>query len=213
MSTATKTAATSKTPYKQLLIRAKNLQATAKANVYARVKLLVRVYQDEQFRLEHGANDFALADALDQYVDDTGWGFLELKTILEYFPKDQDWRNNRLTKLHADVMQEKRRQRRAAKDRQDTPAPKKPTKADVKKLEQDRRHWEAKYREAAARADQRQSEAAVPTPKEAEQVETLRAQLNAAKARIVELERENETLRSRCNLLQRRLEEAAMALA
>jgi len=212
MTTATQTAANSKTPYKTLLVRAKNLQQTAKANVYARVKLLVRVYRDEQFRLEHGANDFALADVLDQYLDDTGWGFWELKTILEYFPNRDDWRNHRLTKLHADVMAEKRRQAKAATASTAKPKAKKPTKADVAKAEKDASYWKAKYQAAAARAVERQADWEAKRPTDAQPTDeasaSLPEQLAQAKARIAELEQENAVLRRRVRKLQVLLHEA-----
>jgi len=193
----------SPTPYKKLLIQAKTLQATAKANVYDRVTLLVQVYDDDTFRLEHGADDFALANVLNQYLDDTGWDFLELRSILEHFPEREQWQENRLTKMHQEVMDKRRRKAQA---KPTNGKPKRVTKADVARLEQDRRHWEARYRAAVARADGNREQAASREPRNG-QTSSCITTLAAAEKRVAELEAENEALRNENRELRLKLRE------
>lgn len=190
-------------PYKQLLIQVKNLQQNAKANVYKRVKLLVQVFDDPDFRADHSADDFVLSGILDQYVSDIGWGFMELRSILEHFPGESDWKTNRLSKMHDAVVQERRKQQRTEAQ----PVRRKPrrvTNADFEAVKNENRELRAKYQDAIARGLNRQETqtASVQDNGKPSQVAKLREQLAAAKKRIAELEAENAELR-------RQLEEIA----
>jgi len=186
-------------PYKRLLIQAKNLQQTAKANVYKRVKLLARVFDDEQFRLDHGGDDFVLAGILDEYVADIGWGFMELRSILEHFPDEPAWRTGRLSRMHDEVV----RARRARAMQESQPVRRKPrrvTNADFEAVKNENRELRAKFQAAIARGLARnetaQGNGHAPGGMEAEII-MLRKQLATARRRIAELEAENADLRKR----------------
>ncbi len=201
-----RTNATSPKPYKRLLIQAKNLQATAKANVHKRVTLLVQVFDNQQFRIDHGADDFVLAGILDQYVSDIGWGFMELRSILEHFPNEKDWKESRLTKMHDEVVKQRRKQ--AATEKQsEAPVRRKPrrvTNADFEAVKNENRELRAKYREAASRGLDRQ-DAAMPegsNGKQESEVVRLRRELAVAKKRIASLEKENAELRTQLQKYQ-----------
>lgn len=187
--------------YKRLLIQVKNLQQNAKANVYKRVSLLVQVFNNEGFRLDHGADDFVLSGILDQYVADIGWGFMELRSILDHFPNEADWKTNRLSKMHDDVVRD-RRSKAAAEKQQDAPVRRKPhriAKADYEAVKNENRELRAKMRAAAVRGLERlelhQGNGKAPSNSKPSEVESLRKQLAAAKKRIAELEAENADLR------------------
>ena len=200
-SQAKTTSEASAKPYKRLLIQAKNLQANAKANVYKRVKLLVQVFDDADFRIDYGADDFVLAGILDQYIADIGWGFMELRSIIEHFPDEADWKTGRLSKMHDEVV--KARRAKAADDKQESaPVRRKPhriAKADYEAVKNENRELRAKYKAACARGlDRQATPEALPTANgngKPSEVETLRKQLAAAKKRIAELEAENAELR------------------
>jgi hypothetical protein len=199
------TTAVSPKLYKQLLIKVRDLQQTAKANVYQRVKLLVQVFANEDFRLDHGADDFVLSGILDQYVSDIGWGFMELRSILEYYPNEADWKDNRLTKMHDEVVRDRKKRAAASKEQGQAVRrkPRRVTNADFEAVKNENRELRAKYNAACRRAVDRQLQAPSNSNGNATaEVVTLRQQLREAKERIAYLEAENARLKQHIADLQ-----------
>ena len=92
--------------YKKLLIEALALRAQGGKSAYQRAKLLVQVYQDRDFRAEAGnVDDFRAAEVLDEYVEDLALQFLELKSMIEHFPKESQWGEGKLRSMYREVME------------------------------------------------------------------------------------------------------------
>jgi len=92
--------------YKKLLIEALALRAQGGKSAYQRAKLLVQVYQDRDFRAEAGnVDDFRAAEVLDEYVEDLALQFLELKSMIEHFPKESQWDEGKLRSMYKEVME------------------------------------------------------------------------------------------------------------
>ncbi len=190
------TAAASPKPYKRLLIEAKSLQTTAKANVFKRVKLLVKVFDDQEFRADHGADDFVLSGILDQYVADIGWGFMELRSILDHFPTEREWKSGRLSKMHDAVLQE-RRKRQAEEPKPSRRKSQPISRAEADAIRNQNRELRAKYQAAMSRGIERQEDKQHAEETPPGEVQNLRSRLAAAQKRIEELERENAQLKRR----------------
>lgn len=95
--------------YKQLLIEAKKLHGKAGLGAYQRAKILVQVFDDRDFRADHGnLDDFQAADLLSEHVSDLCLGFLELRAMLAHFPSEADWKNGNLRRMHAEMLEANR---------------------------------------------------------------------------------------------------------
>lgn len=96
----------SKSTYKDRLLKAKELRSESGANAFDRVALLVEVFNDRDFRLDCGnVDDFRAAETLDAYVDDLCRDFLELKQMIEFYPKREQWSDGKLNTMHRAMMQ------------------------------------------------------------------------------------------------------------
>ena len=85
--------------YKQHLKNVSELKSSGISCLHQRVKILVKVFDDATFREDIGGDDFALASALNKYVDDCALSFLELRTVLQTFPNEADWIKTSLRQL------------------------------------------------------------------------------------------------------------------
>ena len=92
--------------YKKLLLEALELRGQGGKSAYQRTKLLVQVFQNREFRAEAGnVDDFRAAEVLDEYVEDLALRFLELKAMIEHFPKERDWSEGKLRSMYKTVME------------------------------------------------------------------------------------------------------------
>jgi len=92
--------------YKKLLLEALALRAQGGKSAYQRIKLLVAVYKDRDFRIEAGnVDDFRAAEVLDEYVEDLALRFLELQAMVEHFPKESQWSEGKLRSMYKEVME------------------------------------------------------------------------------------------------------------
>jgi uncharacterized protein YceH (UPF0502 family) len=90
--------------WKELLSEARSLMGRAGANAYRRAKILCRVFNDVDFRAAHGnLDDFQAADLLDDLVQDLCLSFLDLRRVLDRFPRRKDWREGRLSRMFAEA--------------------------------------------------------------------------------------------------------------
>jgi hypothetical protein len=105
--------------YKQQLLECLALRQQGGKSAYKRAKILLFVYNDNDFRLDHNNfDDDKLANILDTYVEDLAIRFWHLKALLEYFPDEHQWAEGRLRSMleemqtAQDVQQTKPIQRR-----------------------------------------------------------------------------------------------------
>ncbi len=93
--------------YKRLLLECKELGKQGRKGAYALATKLTKVFADDAFRQDIGAtDDFAVADALSEYTGDLCLSFLELRTLLEEFPQEEEWAAAKsLAKLYDDACQ------------------------------------------------------------------------------------------------------------
>lgn len=90
-----------KKSYKTLLLEARDLRGQAGINAHKRATLLVKVFDDRDFRSEIGAtDDYGAAEMLDAEVEDLCLSFLQLREILKRFPNEQDWSDGKLRTLY-----------------------------------------------------------------------------------------------------------------
>jgi len=94
-----------KTSWKDLLLKAKQLDRRVMANLYERTSLLVRIFDDAEFRADVGArDDHQAADWLDAEMNaDVGLNFLQLRAIFLEFPKQHAWQDTTLRELYAQL--------------------------------------------------------------------------------------------------------------
>lgn len=90
-----------KRSYKTLLLEARELRHEAGKNAHKRATLLVKVFDDRDFRDEVGAiDDFAAAECLNAEVEDLCLTFLQLREMLKAFPLEADWADGKLRTLY-----------------------------------------------------------------------------------------------------------------
>lgn len=90
--------------YKKKLINVSELKASGIERLHERVKLLVEVFEDHDFRTDINGDDFAMSAALDKYVDDCALSFLELRSVLQSFPDPDEWKKTSLRQLYANAV-------------------------------------------------------------------------------------------------------------
>jgi len=91
-----------KKSWKKLLENVKALFAEARVNLHAITVLLVKIWEDKDFR--HDAqleDDYAASDWIDEYITDTDLTFLELRAVLVQFPKEEQWKESTIRDLYA----------------------------------------------------------------------------------------------------------------
>lgn len=177
-------------PYKTLLIEARRLREEAGSNAYERAKLLVGVFADSDFRADYQQYDDAkLAEELDQYVDDLALDFLQLKALYERFPSSSDWEDGRINKLYRTLIEEKANEQRRKANNDVRPVVERVTKKDVAQLRDQLQRAEVRVGENALRAETAENE-----------VQSLRAENAALKAKIARLEGRIEELERRRQL-------------
>ena len=121
----------SKSTYKDILKRVLELRSRASLVIYERTQLLNEVFDDTDFRADLGnADDFKAASALDRYVDDTPYGFLQLRSMLKAFPERKQWEKMTLRDIYQQTLEANRPKREVSR-----PAVKRATKEDLETLE------------------------------------------------------------------------------
>ena len=98
---------TTSVAYKQKILRVEQLRNSSRQNIHQRVRLLVDIFADEEFRADHhDLDDFGLAELLDAYLEDTALTFREAQRVLEKYPKYADWQTKSLRELYAEATAE-----------------------------------------------------------------------------------------------------------
>lgn len=154
--------------YKTLLLEVKTLHAAIGHKAFEIAVRLVEVFEDREFRADLGnVDDFKAADVLDGYCCALPLDFFELRDLLQRYPDQKDWAAGDLKKMFARMLQEKEQSARA----------------DTQK--QSRKVITRKQHEAMCEEMNRWKSRAHFLGKEVQEL----------KARIVELEAENGSLR------------------
>ena len=182
----------SQKPFETKLAAVRKLVGGMRTALYDAVKLCCDVFEDRAFRdylrVERGlvVDDFVAADALDAELTESGFGFLELRTMLELFPDREQWQTTTLGDMHTAVLK-----RTEQHDERETKRAVTRVKlADHKEVcdERDRAVKRAESLEVDVR--QRQDEVGMLRA----QVANLEKQLAEANGRISELSAEIERL-------------------
>lgn len=91
--------------YKAKMLRALKLKSQGALAIYEMTRLAVEIFDDADFRLDHGnADDFRCADVLDdQLFAEFGWSFFDLRRMLQKFPEKKHWQAGKLRHLYEEV--------------------------------------------------------------------------------------------------------------
>lgn len=92
----------------------RNLRKQSSSLLYDRVKLLVDVYNDMEFRRWCSDNHADELDYMDSEIDDTGIGFLTWMAVLEAHPNQEEWLRQNVRVLAAEAMDADREKKKAA---------------------------------------------------------------------------------------------------
>lgn len=169
----------SKPNYKAILKTLSRMKSDAASALHERATLLVEVFDDRDFRSDLGnVDDFKAAKVLDEYVDDTPYTFLALRTMLAKYPVADTWATQPLGELYHEAHA---REPAEATKRTRTVATKKEVEelATAKKAAEGR----ARYLETQLTEERRSREELI------EENRALRRELHIAHGRITELEK------------------------
>jgi len=159
--------------YKQLLIQAGRMQAKTRD----RIKLLVEVFEDGQFRADlGGADDVQAAKVLDGYVKDLAITFLESHAVLMRFPDAEDWKSGDLRGMYQTVRDESRALR--DEDENGRKSPRRITIIEHEKIVAENSELEGRNKYLQSEVNHLRTENA-----------SLREQIATLKGRLTELER------------------------
>jgi len=120
--------------WKKLLLDAKRHYANLATNLYKLTKALVALYDDAEFRAEIGARN-NLEEWIDQEFPGLPFRFVELRAILEHYPKEKDWAANKLSVL-ADAIPEVETEKKERKK------PERITKKEFDALVREKEHYQ-----------------------------------------------------------------------
>jgi hypothetical protein len=177
MTATAQTETDSATGYKALLLQARALRGKAGTKAFDRAAILVKVFEDGEFRQDCGnLDDFRAAELLDEYVEDLALGFLDLRAMLAHYPRRRQWAEGRLSKMLREMVR--------AKEKALPVAARPPRVAIAETRKQLEQQLEVARREKAKIEYARKDE------------------IGHLKARIAELEAENAELRARIEALE-----------
>lgn len=140
--------------YKTLLLEARELRHEAGKNAHKRATLLVKVFDDRDFRDEVGAlDDFAAAECLNAEVEDLCLTFLQLREMLKAFPLEADWADGKLRTLYNRTL-ELGKAAEDANKRENTRTRRAVSLKELEKVEQEKSEAEAALRHQERRVAQ-----------------------------------------------------------
>lgn len=153
--------------WKRLWLKAAALTGRMTVTLYRRTKLLVAVFEDAEFRADNDLrDDEQIGDYIDDHFPPLGLTFLQLRYLLQRYPKESQWKGANLAGLYAGAraadsagQEESNAQKRTST---------RITKAQYEEACRDRDHWKARSAYLS------------------KQVAELRAKLDAAQDSIVD---------------------------
>lgn len=169
--------------YKKLVLRLESLAKEARASLYERITLANQIFSDEEFRSDRGLqDDWAAAKELDAYFQpDTGFKFLDLRSLVEHFPFKNDWETTSLRHLWDRMIDEKTEAAKAAEK-----------SAGTEKVKKRHVIKQSVYKEAVQQVDKLKAEVKTVNEKADNRIRELGRELNAE---ISKLRDENEFLK------------------
>lgn len=94
------------------LKEARELKTKGICLLHQRVKQLIAVHDDHDFRQWCADGDKDIYDELDREVDDTATDFLTLRAVYDAFPNADDWTKRGLPELIAECMKQQQSERK-----------------------------------------------------------------------------------------------------
>jgi alpha-D-ribose 1-methylphosphonate 5-triphosphate diphosphatase PhnM len=99
--------------YKKKLTEARKLLTQGCLSLYDRVRLLIEVFEDREFRVQENLeSDDAAGNWLTEgYLSDTAdWDFFALKNLMDHAPNREQWGSGKLNRLYAEMLEAKKAQ-------------------------------------------------------------------------------------------------------
>jgi hypothetical protein len=95
------------TGYKAALVKLELLRGQAGAAAYDRVKLAAeQIFEDRDFRADLGNfDDFQAGDFLNPYFEDLCLEFLQLRSMLEFYPERERWAEGKLATMRREMLE------------------------------------------------------------------------------------------------------------
>ena len=174
--------------WKRSLIECRSLMGQAGESAYHRVQKLLVVFNDGEFRADNGLlDDFEAGEHLDEFTQDLALTFIELRALLDHFPKIDRWKTGKLKMMQAEMLAASKQ--RQNEERQPHTV-NRVTKANFEKVEQ-----EAKtYKAALAKVEKERETDSIKIERlERENLE-LRQEVAHLKGQIAELRRERQAV-------------------
>lgn len=97
--------------WKSRLNEQRDLQKKGAELLYQRVRLLVAIYDDQEFRDWCADSETDEVEYLDNELSDVACEFMTLKAVLKEHPDESAWVSRNLRELIAEVLEGKRRKR------------------------------------------------------------------------------------------------------
>jgi hypothetical protein len=90
--------------WKAAWLNANRLYKGLRANLWKLTQLLNEIFDDAEFRADNGLrDDLAAADWIDSKLPELPIGYMELRTILAYYPDKASWEGTKLSKLRDSI--------------------------------------------------------------------------------------------------------------
>lgn len=83
------------------LHRAQELRSQGASLLFERVKLLQKVYEDDDFQAWCRQTNTPALDYVDSHFDDVGLSYMGLLAVQREFPDEDDWKKTNIRKLSA----------------------------------------------------------------------------------------------------------------
>ena len=129
--------------YKAKLIAAGEMLAEGRENLHERVKLLVGVFEDREFRADNQQyDDFQAANLLDKFLEATALTFLEARAVYQTYPAFKQWEGKSIRELYESALE----QSRATDSEKERATPRRVTIKQFEEEQRSRRDAEAECR-------------------------------------------------------------------
>lgn len=103
---------TEKATWAVALEQQRKLRKKGSEMLFDRVKLLVKCYEDQEFRNWVASQETNEYDFLDEELSDTAASFLTLKAVMDEHPKREDWVRHNIRDLIALVLEAEREKKK-----------------------------------------------------------------------------------------------------
>jgi hypothetical protein len=91
------------------LHEAQTLRKQGASMLHQRVKLLVEIHRDSEFQAWCVENSITALDYLDDHLEDVGFDFITLESVLRSHPTAEEWQKHNIRQLCAMVKESQRK--------------------------------------------------------------------------------------------------------